>query len=266
MDCAKSLQIAGLSLAFIGAISLSIKALGEERVYHFLNRWFETLKRHRPNISLFIGIVVALIAVFFIDIWTTPLIKGIVPPMFKVSVISICLSTVVTLAIIQLVVGGRASYRRMGIAIITTVTTFYRVITNPSRWKPLIEQLQNQIISSFHLFMKPSRIVETLRRVGMRIIYALSVAYFYILLLSFLIAYLTTKHPAFWVLSITINLSFTIVFGLIMVGFLFERVISSGLQFLIREDVEKTFSRLSVSGFVLLAFGFILQLVGIIIG
>ncbi|MFC2003034.1 hypothetical protein ACFLV4_03715 [Chloroflexota bacterium] len=266
MDCARWLQVAGLFLAFIGAIFLSIDILGKKQVYHFLSRWLEVFRGHRLHISFFIGIVVALIAVFFIDIWKTPLIQGIVPPMFKVPVISISLFTVVTLAIVQLVVGGRASYRRLGIAIITTVTTFYRVITNPSKWKPLIAQLQNQIISGFHLFMNSSRIVETLRRVGRRAIHILPLAYFYILILGFTIAYLATKHPAFWVYSITINLSLTITFSLVMIGFLIEWAISSGLQFLIRKGVKKTFSILSVLGFVLLAFGFILQIVGVIKG
>lgn len=266
MDCAKWLQIAGLFLAFIGAISLSIDTLGKDKVFRFLKRCFEIFRRHRSNISLFIGLVVALIAVYFIDIWKTPLINGILPPMFKMPVISIWLSAIVTLAIVQLVIGGRASYRRMGITIIMTVTAFYRVITNPSRWKPLIEQLQNQIINNFHLFMNPSRIVEMLQRVGRRVIHALPTAYFYILILGFTIAYLATKHPAFWVSSIAISLGLTITFSLVMIGFLFERAISSGLQYLIREDAEKTFGRLTTSGFVLLAFGFVFQLVGVILG
>lgn len=234
MDYVKWLQVAGLSFAFVGAILLSIDTLGKQRVYDFLSRWFEILRRHRFYISLSIGLAVVCMAIYFKDIWSRPLIEVILPPMFNVSVISIWLFTIVTMAIVQLFYGGRASYRHTGITIIMTVTTFYRLITNPGRWKPLIEQLQKQIISSFHLFLNTCRfVVETVPRAERRSSYALTVLGFDVLLLILLlglaIAYLVTEHPKVWASSIAVNLGLIIYFSLITVGFLFNRAILGGL-------------------------------------
>jgi hypothetical protein len=259
------LQVIGLFLAFIGAFALSIDTLGKERTYGFIYRWFERFRRHRRNISWWIGIIIAFIAVLLINVWTTPLINAIVPPMFKLSVISICVSTIVALAIAQLAVGGRASFSQIGMAITTTTAVCYRVIVNPNQWGPLLERLQTQIISGFHLCMNPSRIGVMLRRAGRRIISVLPIANFYILLLGLAIVYLTTKNPLFWKSSIVIDLTFAITFILVMIGFLLGWIISIGLQFFIRGDSERTFFRLSVTGFMLLGTGFILQLIGVVI-
>lgn len=263
MSCAKCVQVAGLSLAFIGAVFLSIDTLGKESTYNFIHRWFERFRRQQLNISVVIGIVIAIIAVLFIDVWKAPLINAIVPPMFKVSVISICATTIGALAIVQFAIGGRASFSQIGMAITTTAVAFCRVIARPNKWKPFSKRLQAQIVSGFHLCMNPSRIAVILRRIGRRIIRALPVAYFYILLLGLAIAYLTTRLPLFWVFAMTIHLTLAIVFILVMLGFLSERIICSVLQFLIREDAERTFGRLSVAGFILLSFGFTLQIIGV---
>lgn len=264
MSWSQGLQVAGLSSALIGAVLLSLDKLGKDRIHDFVSRWFERFRRRRNIISWGIGIVVAIIAVSLIDIWTTPLVSTIVPPMFKLSIISICASTIWSLAIVQLVLGGRASFRQIGMAITTTTVAFCRVIASPNEWKPLLRRLKDQIISGFRLFMNPSRIVVILRRNVRRIIRALSVACFYVFLLGLAIAYLTTQLSVFWAFSITLGLTSAILFSLVMLGFLFERIISGVLRFLVRGDAERTFTRFSIAGFMLLSVGFILQLIGVI--
>lgn len=266
MDCAKGFQVAGLCLFFFAGIFLSVDALGRGKVYAFILRWYERFRKYRQMVSLIIGIAVAIVALYLVDIWKTPLIKGIIPSMFDLPIISICISAIVALAVVQLVIGGRESFGRIWSGMVAIGLVCYRFVTSSNRWKSLPRRLLDQIMSGLRLLINPSKIIRILKENRKRVIYILSVAYFYVLILSSALAYLTTKHSVFWVISLTINLSFIISFSLIMIGFLLARATLSGLQFIVREDAEKTFSRLSFVGFVLLAFGFILQLVGIIIG
>ena len=265
MFCAKLLQAIGLSSAFIGAVFLSIDTFGKERTCNFIIRWVERFRRHREVVFLAVGIVVAIVALFLIDLWRTPLINTIVPLMFRFPYISIYVSIIPTLAIVQLVIGGRASFGRIGSGIVTIGLVCYRVITNPSRWKPLFQQLRDQIMAGFRLLIHPSRIVRILLENRRRVISILSRAYFYIIVLCFAIFYVATGHPVFWVYSITLDLSFIITFSFVMLGFFLAWVALRVLEFFVSEDVEKAFSRLSFAGFVLLGLGFILQLFGIIL-
>jgi hypothetical protein len=264
MSCSQWLQVVGLSFALVGAVLLSLDKLGKDRIHGFVSRCFERFRRHRKIISWAIGSVVAIVAISLIDIWTTPLVSTVVPPMFKWSIISICASTIWLLVITQLVLGGRASFRQTGVAIATAAGAFCRVIASPHRWEPLLRRFKDQMISGFRLFMNPSRIVVILRRNVRRIIRVLSATYLYVFILGLAIAYLTTQISVFWSSSITFGLTTAIVFILFMLGFLLERIISGVLRFLVREDAERTFARFSIAGFLLLGVGFGLQMIGVI--
>jgi len=242
MSCYQWLQVIGLFLALIGAFSLSIDALGKTRVYKFVHLWFERFMRQRRNVYLWIGIIVAFIAVLLINVWKVPLVDAIVPLMFKYPVISICVSTILTLAVIQFAIGGWASFRRIGRAITTNAVAFYRVIASPNRWGPLLSRLKGKRVSGFRVS---------------------PVAFLYLLLFGLVIAYITTKSPLFWTSSIAIDLTFVIMFVLVMFGALLGWFISKWLQFYIRRDAEETFLRLSVTGFILLSVGFTLQIIAV---
>jgi len=267
MCYAKWLQVIGLSSAFIGTIFLSIGVIGKDRTCKFILRWIELFKRHRQRVSLSVGIAVAAISVFspLIDLWETPLISIIVPLMSKFPHISISISTVLTLAIVQFVIGGRASFRCIGSGIVMVGLVGYRVIRNPSRWKSLVQRLRKHVMAGFRLLISPFRIMRKLLGIMRRVISIIPIAYFYVLVLGVAISYLATSHPAWWAMSTTINLTFIITFSLIILGFFLAWCILRGLQYFASEDVEKTFRRLSFIGFTLLGFGFILQLLGIIL-
>ena len=265
MTCAKWLYVIGLSSAFIGAVFLSIDTFGKQKTYNFINRWFKRFKRSRKEVFLVVGIIVAIIALFLIDLWRTPLIKTIVPLMFNFPYISIYTSTIMTLAIVQLVIGGTASFGHIGLGMVSIGLVCYGFITSPSRWKSLCQRLRDQIMAGLRLLINPSRIIRILLENWRCIIRILSIPYFYILVLCFAILFVITGHSAFWIYSIALNLSFIITFSLIMLGYFSAWFALVSLQFFVSVDVKKAFQRLSFVGFILLGIGFILQLFGVIL-
>ncbi|MFC2051890.1 hypothetical protein ACFLT4_04095 [Chloroflexota bacterium] len=267
MSYAKWLQVIGLSSAFIGTMLLSIGVIGKDKTCNFIIRWIERFRRHRQPISLSIGIATAVTAILspMINLWKVPVIDIIIPLMSEFSYISVLISTILTLVIIQFAIGGRASFRRIGANIVIIVLVCYRAIKNPSSWKSLIQRLLNYVVVGFRLLINPSAMIKKLLGVIMRVISMLLRAYFYVLVLVGAISYLATSHPIWWAMSTTINLTIIVTFSLIMLGLLLAWSFLRVIEYLAGENVEKTYRRLSIIGFILLGLGFLLQLFGIII-
>jgi hypothetical protein len=255
MSFAKWLDAIGVFLAFIGAVLLSIDAFGKEKIFDFLQPRFGVFRKNLLNISFFSGIIVSFCALPFIDHWKTSVIKRIVPVMYKENILSIVSSTIVILVILLFLTGGGgiSNFKRIGLFAKNAWLTSYRIITNFKR-NVVIRQINKKNRNIF--FRNIQRNVN---------LHSLAIAYIYVITLAFFIFYLVTKQPFYWVYSIIIGFTFVIVFLLMVIGFAIVRCVLFALQFLIREDADHTIQRLKLAGFGLIAFGFILQIFGIML-
>ncbi|MFC1989453.1 hypothetical protein ACFLVW_02660 [Chloroflexota bacterium] len=234
MTDAKLLQVLGLVFAFLGASLLSMDVFGRNKVHKFASYWLESFKKNKNNIASLLGIAIGIFAVLRIQEWKVPFINFIIPLMLKSPVISIFISTIFTLAVLQIVYGGSDSFRRIP----KKVMAHYRAVGNPKGWETIFKQ-----------FLRFNYVVGTI---------------FYLFFIAFpLLAYLITGLLPFWTIAVSIQLPVLITLTLIGVGYPIVESLLRLFGTVIRKDVKSTFSVIGKWGFVLLALGFLLQAIGI---
>lgn len=267
MSCAKWLQVIGLSLAVCGTVALSIDVIGKGKVYNFLTHWISLFKIHRKLICIGAGLAIAFTAILppFIDLWKTPIVSSVIPLMAKYSHISTAISTVLALFIAQFAIGGRASYRHIAARIITVVTVCFRFIRNNYEWQLTVKFIKRHLIAVSHLLINPQRLMNESLSLLKRIFSMDVLTYLYTIVLIGAVAYLVTSHPIWWVLSATINLTTIVTAAFVLIGYTLGWAIISLFQFFVSKDVDSTYKRLSVVGFMFLGIGFILQIIGIVL-
>ncbi|MFC1912123.1 hypothetical protein ACFLXG_03095 [Chloroflexota bacterium] len=266
MSIDKYFVLIGLFFAFWGAVFLSIDTLGKEKIYDNFSRWFQRFKKQKTTITLLVGAMVGVIAILYIDSWKAFVTEEFVSLMREAPVISISLSTIASLAIIVLIVFGE-NIRGAFIKIGRTNLAIYRVLLNivTLKWLKYLINAFTKMSYSNLLRWNFRSLLKVLFKLITVITQIFLVLYFSILLIGSPIAYFITKEEVFWDISVTIQLAIIITFMLVAAGFPVVQVALSIFNFLIREDVDKTFNRFSATGFLLLALGFVLQFIGVII-
>jgi len=257
------LEVIGLVFAFFGALLLSIDKLGRTKVCRCIADLSSYLKRRRHAIAGVIGILFAspvLVCSTTQRAQSVILLRGILQLPREYVVLISLMFALLALLLYMLVVEGRARSRG--------------IITGHGNIERGARQLCGFICRWFRFISHPSgleRPVVVHRRSVFRAFYT---SFVVVLLLGPIVAFLMSGHILYLAVSLAMSFSFTAGFGLVLLGY----VLASGVQrvlgfFVDDEESEssrvgeelKTFRRLSVSGFVGLGLGFLLQILSVVL-